>query len=207
MAIVLGFARGFATLKLLMRARSRGELSRLSVIVAVGDVEDTVGREVRDLALHLRERRLGFQILALGDGSHDTSLTLLQLLSAEIPELSVLGSARPGHAFRRAMAHTQGEVVLLWEAGRGPAPPHAIVGWALSRLGRKDAVIVRGRCIFANRIRALPVLLHVHGHGDVYEARFERRALSLRLDVDIVGKRARRRRRGLLAPVLRILSV
>lgn len=189
-----------------MRERRRGRVPRLSVIVAVRDDEDSVGRDVRALAGHLRKRGLPFEILAVGDGSYDTSLTLLRFLHAEIPELSVLGLARGGRAFRRATAHAQGDAVLLWDADRGTAVPHAILGWALSRLTRRDAVVVRGRFLLAHRRRCLPVLLGTAGHGDDYEARFERRAESLGLDLEIVGRRPARRL-GLWAPVLRILSV
>ena len=186
--------------------RRRGRVPGLSVIVAVRDDEDSVGRDVRALARHLRERGLLFEILAVGDGSFDTSLTLLRFLQKEIPELQVLGIARGGRAFRRATAHAQGDAVLLWDADRGSAVPHAILGWALSRLARRDAVVVRGRFLLAHRRRCLPVLLATIGHGDDYEAHFERRASGLGLDVEMVGRRSRRRR-GLLAPVLRILSV
>ena len=189
-----------------MRERRRGRVPRLSVIVAVRDDEDSVGRDVRALAGHLRKRGLTFEILAVGDGSYDTSLTLLRFLHTEIPELSVLGLARGGRAFRRATAHAQGDAVLLWDADRGTPVPHAILGWALSRLTRRDAVVVRGRFLLAHRRRCLPVLLGTAGHGDDYEARFERRAESLGLDLEIVGRRPARRL-GLLAPVLRILSV
>jgi glycosyltransferase involved in cell wall biosynthesis len=57
----------------------------LSVIVAVRDVEDSIGRDVRALAARLRARGIAFEILAASDGSCDTSLTLLRLLCAEIP--------------------------------------------------------------------------------------------------------------------------
>ena len=118
----------------------------------------------------------------------------------------MLGLARGGRAFRRATAHAQGDAVLLWDADRGTAVPHAILGWALSRLTRRDAVVVRGRFLLAHRMRCLPVLLGTAGRGDDYEVRFERRAESLGLDLEIVGRRPPRRL-GLLAPVLRILSV
>ena len=179
---------------------------RLSVIVLVRDDEDTIGRDVRGLCQHLRGRGFAFEILAISDGSYDTSLTLLRFLCAELPELSVLGSARGGRAFRRAIAHAQGEAVLLWEADRGSAFPHAILGWALSRLSHRAAVVVRGRFVLANRLAALPVLLQATGRGEEYEAHFERRAANLGLDVEMVGRR-RPARRGLFAPVLRILSV
>jgi glycosyltransferase involved in cell wall biosynthesis len=180
---------------------------RLSVIVAVRDVEDTIGRDVRTLAARLRERGLTFEILAASDGSCDTSLTLLRFLCAEIPELSVVGLARSGRAFRRAVAHAQGDAVLLWEADRGTAFPYAVLGWALSRLVRKAAVVVRGRFVLANRMRALPILLETSGRWQDYEARFERQAEQMGLDLEVVGQRSRRRRLHLWAPVLRILSV
>lgn len=180
---------------------------QLSVIAIVRDVEDTVGREVRALARHLRALGLSFEILAISDGSYDTSLTLLRFLCAELPELTVLGLARPGRAIRRAVAHAQGEAILLWEADRGAALPHAVLGWAHSQLARRAAVIVRGRFILARRSPALPILLHISGRGSDYEARFERHAAALRLDVEIAGKRVRTRRYNPLAPVLRILSV
>ena len=178
----------------------------LSVIVAVRDDEDSVCRDVRSLARHLRERGLDFEILAVGDGSYDTSLTLLRFLGAELPELSVLGSARAGRAFRRGIAHAQGDAVLLWEADRGRPVPHAILGWALSRLLRRTAVVVRGRFLLARRTGVLPVLLEATGRGEEYEARFERKAASLGLGVEVVGRRPRPRR-SLLGPFLRILSV
>jgi len=180
---------------------------RLSVIVAVRDVEDSIGRDVRNLAAHLRARGIGFEILAVSDGSCDTSLTLLRFLSTELPELTVIGLARSGRAFRRAVTHAQGDAVLLWEAERGTTLPYAVLGWALSRLASKAAVIVRGRFVLANRLRALPVLLETSGRWDDYETRFERHAADLGLDLEIVGQRPRRRVRRLWAPVLRILSV
>jgi glycosyltransferase involved in cell wall biosynthesis len=179
----------------------------LSVIVAVRDVEDSIGRDVRTLAARLRERGISFEILAASDGSCDTSLTLLRFLCAEIPELSVVGLARSGRAFRRAVAHAQGDAVLLWEADRGTAFPYAVLGWALARLARKAAVIVRGRFVLANRMRTLPILLETSGRWNDYEARFERQAMHLGLDLDIVGQRSRRRGLHLWSPVLRILSV
>jgi hypothetical protein len=163
------------------------------VIVAVRDDEDTVSGDVRTLARHLRARGFDFEILAVADGSYDTSLTLLRFLCAELPELTVLGNARGGRAFRRATAHAQGEAVLLWEADRGRPIPRAVLGFALSRLARRAAVVVRGRFVLADRRRALSVLLDTTGRGDEYEAHFERAALRRGLDLEIVGQRARRR--------------
>lgn len=206
-ADLFDFAHSFATLKPSMTGGTRGKSPKLSVIVAVRDVEDSVGRDVRRLARHLREREISFEILAASDGSCDTSMAVLRLLCAEIPELILLGGTRPGRVFRRAVAHARGDAVLLWEADGGATFPHAILGWALSRLGRRAAVIVRGRFVLANRLRTLPVLLEASGRGGDYETRFERRVSNLGLDVEIAGKSHRGLRRSLLAPVLRILSV
>lgn len=179
----------------------------LSVIVAVGDVEDTVGRDVRSLAAALRRRGLRFEILAVSNGSRDTSLTLLRFLGDEVPELTVLGLARAGRAFRRAVAHASGRAALLWPAdGRAPFPS-AVLGWALSRLSRNAAVVVRGRFVLATRLQVLAILLDLAGSWDEYEARFERLAARQRLQIEIVGPRRRHRGRRLLGPMLRILSV
>jgi hypothetical protein len=190
---VLPFAFGAAsaTLKPSMvgRLHTRAKVPSLSVIVVVRDDEDTVGGDVRALAHHLRARGLDFEILAIADDSYDTSLTLLRFLGVELPELTVLGRARRGRACRRATAHAQGRVVLLWEADRGRRIPHAVLGFALSRLACRAAVVVRGRFVLADRMRALPVLLDTTGHGDEYEARFERAAQRRGLDVEIIGQR------------------
>lgn len=186
-----------------MQADQTG-LPSLSVIVAVRDAEDSIAGDVRAMAMHLRQLGLSFEILASSDGSFDTSLTLLRLLQGEMPELKILGAARPGHAFRRSVVHASGEKVLLWESDRGTPPPQAVLEWALERLDRRAAVVVRGGFLLGHRLRALPVLLSVTGRGDDYEIRFERQAARLNLDLEILGRRTRRHR--LLAPVLRILS-
>jgi hypothetical protein len=203
----LAFCDHSGTLGIHMRTGQGQAVPQLTVIPVVRDVEDTIGRDVRDLARYLRARGLSFEVLAIGDGSYDTSLTLLRFLCTEIPELTVLGLARPGRAIRRAIAHAQGDAVLLWEADRGTGLPHAILGWAYSRLARRAAVVVRGRFILARRSPVLPILLSISGHGQDYEARFERRAAALGLDIEVAGRRGRPRRLNPLAPVLRILSV
>jgi glycosyltransferase involved in cell wall biosynthesis len=183
------------------------EFCDLSVIVAVRDVEETIGRDVRSLAALLRDRGMRFEILAASDGSRDTSLTLLRLLGEEMPELAVLGFVRGGRAFRRAIAQATGQVVLLWEAdGRTPFPS-ALFDWALAQLTRRTAVVVRGRFVLARRLSALPILLELAGRWDDYDARFERLAARNRMDMEIAGPRRRHRGRRLIAPVLRILSI
>jgi glycosyltransferase involved in cell wall biosynthesis len=187
-----------------MLAQSHGKAPSLSVIVAVRDAEDSIAGDVRALAMQLRQLGVSFEILASSDGSFDTSLTLLRFLRGEVPELNILGSARPGQAFRRAVVHALGESVLLWESDRGVPVPQDALASALARLDLSAAVVVRGCFVLAHRLRTLPVLLAVTGRGDDYEIRFERQAVKLNLALDLVGRRARRHR--LLSPVLRILS-
>lgn len=177
----------------------------LSVIVAVRDVEDTIGHDVRGLAAALRRRGLRFEILAISDGSRDTSLTLLCFLSHDIPELRVIGLARSGRAFRRAIAHASGQAVLLWEADGRVAFPSKMLDWALTCLARKAGVVARGRFVLAKRLAALPILLELGGRWDDYEARFERLAAQQRMDLEVVGPRRLHRGQRLLAPVLRVL--
>ena len=148
-----------------------------------------------------------FEILAVSDGSRDTSLTLLRLLGDEIPELSVLGLARGGRAFRRAIAQATGRAVLLWEADGRAALPLALFGWALAQLARSTAVVVRGGFVLAKRLPALPILLELAGRWDDYDARFERLAARQGMTLEISGPRRRHRGRRLIAPMLRILSV
>jgi glycosyltransferase involved in cell wall biosynthesis len=189
------------------RADLSSQFCDLSVIVAVRDVEETVGRDVRSLAAELRGRGMRFEILAVSDGSRDTSLTLLRLLGEELPELSVLGLARGGRAFRRAIAQSTGREVLLWEADGRDSFPSALFSWALAQLARRTAVVVRGSFVLAKRLAALPILLELAGRWGDYDARFERLAARQRMNLEIAGPRRRHRGRRLIAPVLRILSI
>jgi glycosyltransferase involved in cell wall biosynthesis len=184
-----------------------GDFCELSVIVAVRDVEETIGRDVRSLAAELRSRGIRFEVFAASDGSRDTSLTLLRLLGDEVPELSVLGLARAGRAFRRAIAQATGRAVLLWEADGRTIFPSDLFGWALVQLARSTAVVVRGRFVLAKRLPALPILLELAGRWGDYDARFERLAARQRMNLEIAGPGRRHRGRRLIAPVLRILSV
>jgi glycosyltransferase involved in cell wall biosynthesis len=181
---------------------NRDKIPDLSVVIAIADVEETVGRDVRRLAEHLKSQGIAFEIVAADDGSRDNSWAVLALLQAAIPELRLLpGSA--GRAFIRGVAEANGRTVVLWDASRAGALPLAAFGWALSRIASgKHAVILRGRCVVADRLGALAALIGATGRGDLWERSFERRAAHL--DLDVVGTRPRRP--GLLAPVLRFLA-
>ena len=176
----------------------------LSVVVAVREAEETIGRDVRRMADHLREAGVSFEILAVNDGCCDNSLAVLRLLAHQVPELRLCAGDARGRAFVRGAAEAQGTLLALVEAQHG-ALPLAALGWALTRLERTtDAIVFRGRCVLARRLACLPVLVRARGRGDLYERSFERAAAS-GLVVEVVGTRARRSS-GLLAPVLRFLA-
>jgi hypothetical protein len=175
----------------------------ISVVLAVGSVEDKVGHQIRSVAGHLRGLGVPFEILAVNDGSSDNSLSIATLLSASVPELRVLPRNVAGRAFLRGTSEARGAVVVLLDASRTVS--FAPLGWALSRLkAGREAVILRGRYIVARRLMALPVIVRASGPGLLFEAVFERRAEEL--GIDVVGSRQRQPTPLLLRPVLRFLA-
>jgi glycosyltransferase involved in cell wall biosynthesis len=175
----------------------------LSVVVAVREAEETIGRDVRRIADHLRAAGVSFEVLAVNDGCCDNSLAILQLLAAQVPELRLCPGNACGRAFIRGAAEARGEAVALLD-GAARELPLASFGWALARLGRgADAVVFRGRYVLARRLACLAAIVRSGGRGDAFQRSFERNAH--RLEVEVVGSRPRRV--GLLSPVLRFLAV
>jgi glycosyltransferase involved in cell wall biosynthesis len=77
----------------------------ISVVLAIRDAEESVGRDVRRIAEHLRGRGLSFEILAVSDGCRDNSLAVVRLLARQVPELRVCpGCARARRAGARSCA-------------------------------------------------------------------------------------------------------
>ena len=175
----------------------------LSVVLAVREAEETIGRDVRQMAQHLRAAGVSFEILAVNDGCCDNSLAVLRLLTAQVPELRLCAGDARGRAFVRGAAEATGELVALVEPGDG-CLPLATLSWAMSRLERStDAIVFRGRCVIGRRLTSLPAVIRTRGRGDLFERSFERAALGL--TVEFVGTRPRAST-GLLAPVLRFLA-
>lgn len=175
----------------------------LSVVIAVREAEETVGRDVRRIADHLREAGVSFEVLAVNDGCRDNSFSVLRLVAASVPELRLCTGDASGRPFIRGAAEAHGEMVAMFDAGSAGLPL-APLSWSLARLRRgADAIVFRGRCILARRLVCLPVIIRAVGRGDIFERSFERNASGLRIDV--MGTRPRRV--GLFAPVLRLLAV
>jgi hypothetical protein len=175
----------------------------ISVVIAVGNHEDSIGHEIRSVAAHLGRLGRPFEILAVNNGSSDNSLSIASLLVGSIPELRVLGRESAGRPFLRGSSEARGDLVVLLEAGKTVSL--APLGWAFSRLGAgRDAVVLRGRYVVARRLAALPVIVRASSPGLLFEAVFERRAQEL--GIVVVGSRPRRPTPLLLRPVLRFLA-
>jgi Glycosyl transferase family 2 len=182
------------------RAASHPEIS---VVVAVGDHEDTVGHLIRRVAAHLERLGRPFEILAVNAGSSDNSLSIAAILAGSIPGVRVLARDAGGRPFLRGASEARGDTLVLLETGKPVSL--APLGWALSRLASgRDAVVLRGRYVVARRLAALPVIVRASRPGLFFEALFERRAQEL--GIDVVGSRPRRPTPLLLRPVLRFLA-
>jgi hypothetical protein len=161
----------------------------LSVVLAVGNCEETAGRQVRTLAQHLRSLGRSFEIVAVNDGSRDNTLAVLNLLESEVPELRLVCRDALGRAFLRGAAEARGQTVVLASvSATAGASTWSILGWALGRVeSGKDAVVLRGRFTVARRLPCLPAIARAKGPTPSFERRFEREISALA--VDVVGTR------------------
>src|SRR4029077_7759048 len=85
----------------------------LSIVIAVREAEETIGRDVRQIANHLRAAGVSFEILAVNDGCCDNSLAVLRLVTAQVPELRLCSGDARGRAFVRGASEARGELVAL----------------------------------------------------------------------------------------------
>lgn len=175
----------------------------ISVVVAVGNHEDSIGHLIRSVAAHLARLGRPFEILAVNAGSSDNSLSIAAILARSIPELHVLPREAGGRPFLRGASEAHGDTLVLLETGKPVSL--APLGWALSRLAAgREAVVLRGRYVVARRRSALPVIVRASRPGLFFEAVFERRAQEL--GIDVIGSRPRRPTPLFLRPVLRFLA-
>ena len=186
--------------------KSKAIAPEVSVVLAVRNVEDSVGGAVKRVVQHLRGLNVPFEILAVNDGSWDTSLAVLRLLAAEIPELRLIEQDLASRAFVRGAAEARGATVVLMDASQIPSSL-APIGWSLSRLAHGiEAVVVRGRYVAARRLPALPAIARSRGRTDLFERAFEREARDLRCEVVGTARRPSTATGRLLAPVWRLLA-
>jgi len=159
----------------------------VSLVLAVSDAEETVGRDIKTFTLHMSSLGLGFEIVAVNDGSRDNSLAVLKLLERQIPELRVIYRDVSGRAFVRGTSEATGHTVILASTENRPLT-WAPLGWALGRLDAgKDAVVLRSRYVVARRLACLPAVARSRGNTAAFERRFENEALQL--SIESVGAR------------------
>lgn len=181
----------------------RVQSPEISVVIAVGDQEDSIGHLIRNVASHLSSLGRSHEILVVNAGCSDNNLSIASVLATTTPGIEVLGRDSRGRAFLRGTSEARGELVVLIDASK-PASL-APLAWALSRIAAgRDGVVLRGRYVLARRLAVLPVVVRAAGPGVLFEAVFERRAQEL--GIDIVGSRPRRPVPLLLRPVLRFLA-
>ena len=85
----------------------------LSFVISFRDNEDQIGHQVRAIAAHAAAMGLGFEILAVNDGSRDNSLSVLELVGARIPELRILRAAIEQHDRSAAVRELPGPHFLI----------------------------------------------------------------------------------------------
>ena len=136
----------------------------LSVVVAVGDQEDSIGHLIRNVAAHLSSLGRPFEILVVNAGCKDNSLSIASVLASTMPEIEVLARDVSGRAFLRGTSEARGDVVVLVDASKPVSL--APLAWALSRIAAgRDAVVLRGRYLVARRLAVLPVIVRAGGSG------------------------------------------
>lgn len=181
----------------------RVQSPEISVVIAVGDQEDSIGHLIRNVAAHLSSLGRSHEILIVNAGCSDNSLSIASVLATTTPGIEVLARDTTGRAFLRGTSEARGELVVLLDASKPVSL--APLAWALSRIAAgRDGVVLRGRYVVARRLAVLPVVVRAAGPGVLFEAVFERRAQEL--GIDIAGSRPRRPVPLLLRPVLRFLA-
>ncbi|MDX2225863.1 MAG: glycosyltransferase family 2 protein, partial [Verrucomicrobiae bacterium] len=91
-------------------------LKLLSIVIPARDEEGGVSRTIHHLHLELELRKIPHEIVAVDDGSRDTTWEILQKLMATVPTLRPvqnLGVHGFGMAIRRGISHSTGDAVVI----------------------------------------------------------------------------------------------
>jgi glycosyltransferase involved in cell wall biosynthesis len=153
----------------------------LSVILAFGDSEETIGHTVRDAIRHLTALGKTFELIAVNEGSRDNSLAVLRLLADRMPGeiLSIVNRDSSGRVFCAGAVQATGRDLLLVRA-HSTMGPLAPLGLALHRLAHgHDAVVVPGRFVVCRRDVASGAIARARGASHEFERRFLREAQLL----------------------------
>lgn len=153
----------------------------LSVILAFGDSEESIGHTVRDAIRHLTALGTTFELVAVNEDSRDNSLAVLRLLAEHTPGemLSVVNRDSSGAVFVAGAAQATGKYLLLLR-GHSSTGPLAPLGLALHRLAHgHDAIIVPGRFVVCRRDTCSGAIARAAGASREFERRFLREAQLL----------------------------
>ena len=125
----------------------------LSVVVPAYNEEERLGPTVLRIAEHLRTTGVDFEILAVDDGSRDSTVAVARKLRDAVPELRVLGysdNRGKGFAVRLGVLQSSGDAVLFSDADLStPIEELAVLSAALARGAH---VAIGSRHLAASRI-------------------------------------------------------
>ena len=128
----------------------------LTVLIPARNEEDCIVGTVRSIAARLDAHSVPHEILVINDGSTDATLTVLNKLSIELPQVRALDKPAP-HGIGRAIAHgfdhMRGDAVVIMMADESDSPDDLVRYWELLCAGHE--------CVFGSRFIAGG---HVHDY-------------------------------------------
>ena len=131
----------------------RRSAPRVSIIVPVYNEETNIESCVRRLSACMRSRRVPSEILAVDDGSTDATPRLLRNMSATIPALRVVRTARhrgKGSAVRAGFAAARGRFVVFTDCDLSTPPSQ--IPRAIGALQRGCDVVIGSRNLPGSRL-------------------------------------------------------
>jgi len=155
------------------------ETPKYSVVVPIFNEEDNLDNLLAEVVPVMERMGEPFEIIAVDDGSEDTSYEKLKTLRAGEPRLKVIrfrGNFGQTAAFAAGFAHAKGETIITIDADlqNDPADIPALIakldegydivsGW---RKNRQDKMVSRKiPSMIANKIISWTTKVHLHDYG------------------------------------------
>lgn len=91
----------------------------LSVIIPCYNEEELVEKTIRRVAEYLRSKGYGYEIIAVDDGSRDSTVAIIKGLMKSMPHLKLLENVKnrgKGHSVRRGFLEAEGSFVCFSDA-------------------------------------------------------------------------------------------
>ena len=156
----------------------------ISVVIAVGDHEDSIGHQIRHVAAHLSSLGRSHEILVVNAGSSDNSLSIASAARDDDRRRCACSSRdAAGRAFLRGTSEARGET------GRAAGRRQVGARWRRWRGRCRGSRRAATRSCFAAATsspaasRRCPSSCAPAGPGVLFEPVFERRAQELGIDV------------------------